>query len=397
MTRGERHEVVVVGAGPVGLCLALGLARAGVDVVVLEKEPGTAEHSRAPAIWPGTQEILDRLGVIDRFLAEGIGLGRVDLWDVDRQRVLVRLDLSELASGTAHPRLLIVPQSTTERLLAEALEEIGPGAIRFSSQVVGVEQTADGVEVTVERDGERERVSGRLLAGCDGAHSVVRGEIGGSLDGITYDVRAALADLELEGSGDFPFPRITTRPGPAIGIRMGERLWRLILPYAEDDLTLPERVTKAAARLFPDTPYREVWKSDFRLHRRISSRWRDGRVVLAGDAAHLNSPVGGEGMNAGIADAAALTEALLGALASDDLAPLETFARRRRQAIESGVNRFTDRLTRLLLVGRGRLLRPAFRVASLMLSVPPVRRRVLRRLAMLERPDSGALPPTGAP
>ena len=180
----------------------------------------------------------------------------------------------------------------------------------------------------------------------------------------------------------------------ALAIRIDDELWRLILPFAEDDpRPLGERVETAVARLFPPTGYRTVWASEFRLHRRLASRLvsqPEGRIVLAGDAGHLNSPVGGQGMNAGIQDTAILARALLAALERGDATPVAAYARRRRAAIESGVNRFTDRMTRLLLHGRGRWLKPALRLVQLVIHLPPLRRRLLRRLAMLDggRPDT---------
>lgn len=398
MEANETRDVIVIGAGPVGLSLALGLARAGVDVLVLERETGTAEHSRAPAIWPRTQEILDELGILDRFLDVGLTLPRVELWDADRGRTLLRLPVAELAGETPHPRLLIVPQSTTEWLLREAVEATETAGIRFGAEVRTVESTEGGVEVrwrpTVSRaEADEQTVRARFVAGCDGARSVVRHMLGASFDGITYTLEAALADIEVDGADRLPFPRLTTRPELAVAIRMDDHLWRLILPYfpGQGERTLDERVRQATEHLFPTgVTWRPVWRSEFRLHRRVSSCWKDGRIVLAGDAAHLNSPVGGEGMNAGIADAAALVTALREAVVADDPAPLEGYAQRRQRAIEGGVNRLTDFLTRILMAGRGRLVRPIFRGIDLLLRLlPPLRRRLLQRLALLPPSGSG--------
>jgi 2-polyprenyl-6-methoxyphenol hydroxylase-like FAD-dependent oxidoreductase len=381
----ERHDVIVVGGGPVGLSLALGLARKGVDVLVLEKDAATAEHSRAPAVWPGTQEILAELGVLDRFEREGISVPRVELWDVDRERVILRMPIEELRDETPYARLLILPQSKTERLLFEAIRDTTSAEVRFSCEVVELLQDASGVEVSYRLEGRKERVRARFVAGCDGADSRVREALGASFEGITYAMQAALADIVPATNEDLRFPRLTTRANLAIGIRMDARLWRLILPFlgTGEQPSLDERIAAAAGVLFPGTSYETVWKSEFRLHRRISSRWTERRIVLAGDAAHLNSPVGGQGMNAGIRDAAELTEALIEALARDDDRPLAEYAARRRRAIERSVNRFTDRLTRFLMAGRGRLLRPALSGANAVLRIGPLRRRFLRRLAML--------------
>jgi len=380
------RDVLVAGAGPVGLSVALGLARAGRRVLVVEKEPRTAEHSRAPVIWPRTQEVLARLGVLERFLAEGISLAELRLHDADRERTLLRLPLAELAGETPHPRLLVLPQSDTERLLLEAVRRCPEAEVRFSTEAVGLEQDAGGVRLRCRGPGGEEvTFAGRFLAGCDGAHSAVREAIGGELRGETYDLEAALADVELRPDADLPFPRISTSEGPAIGIRIDARTWRLILPFAAgDESDLGERVDRAVLRLFPGRRHVPIWSSRFRLHRRVSTRWVDRRVALAGDAAHLNSPVGGQGMNAGIQDAEALVSALLEALDRGAPEPLEVYVDARRRAIEQGVNPFTNRLTQVLLVGRGRLVRPVFALARLALRLPPLRHRLLRRLAMLE-------------
>ncbi len=379
------HDLVVVGAGPVGLTLALAMLRRGFSVRVLEKEPGTAEHSRAPAIWPGTQEILARFGVIDRFLAESILLPRIEMWDADRKNILLTLPIDTFSDETVFAQLMILPQSKTERFLHEAIsDEFGP-AVGFDSEVVELHQDRTGVEVVYRKNGHTRTMRGRFVAGCDGASSTVREAIGGSLEGITYEVRAALADVEPQPSPDPRGPRLTTEPSLAIAIPIDDRVWRLILPYsADDDARIDSRVRHATRSIFGTSHYTTLWQSEFRLHRRVSSRWLDRRIVLAGDAAHLNSPVGGEGMNAGIRDAAVLAEHLADALESNEPQTLESYVSQRRASVEGGVNRFTDRLTKVLLFGQGRLIRPAMRLASLAMKIAPLRRRFLRRTAMLE-------------
>lgn len=383
-TDSKCREVVVVGAGPVGLSLALGLARRGHDVLVLEKEAATAEHSRAPAIWPGTLEILAQLGVVDTFLDEGLVVRRLQLWDADRDRPLLKLPLEELAEETDYPHLLVLPQSRTEQLLLAALEREPQAEVQFQSQVTAVTEDDARVRVHYAHSGAATSVDARFVAGCDGAHSTVRAALDASFDGETYAIRAALADVEIDGTTDLPFPRISTRPHLAIGIRMTERVWRLILPFAEQEgVPLEQRVQGTVASLFA-RDFRPLWQSEFQLHRRVSSRFGHGRIILAGDAAHLNSPVGGQGMNAGIQDAAILADALHQALAQHSPDPLLRFATQRRQAVKEGVNQFTDLLTRALLFRRGRLIRPTLRLASLPLRLPPLRHRFLRRLAMLD-------------
>lgn len=378
-------EVVIVGAGPVGLSLALGLARRGREVQVIEKNDTTAEYSRAPAIWPGTQEILEELGIVDIFLEEGIIMDKVELYDVDRDTPLLSIPLYELESVTPYPHLLVLPQSQTEKILLNALGKQSSAEVLFSCEVVELKQDSEKVEVHYQGPKGSSRIDAVYVAGCDGAHSTVRDSINASLEGETYNLHAALADVQVENTEVFHSPRLTTSPRPAIGIRMGESLWRMILPFvAKGDLQLKQRVNDAATKLFGSSSWQEVWQSEFRLHRRLSSTFAEGRVVLAGDAAHINSPVGGQGMNVGIQDASILAGVMDEALNSTQKDPFEEYGRERREEIRRGVNRFTDILTRLLLMGEGRMLRPAFMVVNVLLKIPFLRRRIMRRLAMLE-------------
>jgi 3-(3-hydroxy-phenyl)propionate hydroxylase len=383
-------EVVVIGAGPVGLCTTLGLARAGRRVLLLEKEPGTAERSRAPAIWSRSQEVLAGLGVLDRFVAEGITLGTVHLWDADDDDAdsdLFAIPVHKLSEETPFPRLLILPQSRTERLLCDAVRSQPTARILFSAEAVDVQQHDGRAMVHHVHGGATHSVEAAFVVAADGAGSTIREALGASFDGQTYRLRAALADVQGDIPSDLPFPRITTSDGLAIGIRIDADLWRLILPFRErDDISLDERVQRAASRLFPAVrsarDYETVWQSEFELQQRMAARFAWNRVVLAGDAAHLNSPVGGQGMNAGIQDAAALVPALLEALDSGSAAPLERYEKVRQAAVQQGVNRFTDLLTRVLLLRRGSLIRPVLAVARRVLAVRPLRRRFLRRIAL---------------
>jgi 2-polyprenyl-6-methoxyphenol hydroxylase-like FAD-dependent oxidoreductase len=384
------RDVAVVGGGPVGLAVALGLARKNRSVIVLEKNDGLSEHSRAPLIWPRTQEILSDLGVVGRFEEAGIVRSRIQLWHADQEEPLLRYPLGELRSETPFPQVILCPQSRTERILFKALRAETSAEIRFSAEVTGLTQHQESVELRFDRDGREDSITAAYVAGCDGAHSRVRNAIGSSFRGHTYSAQAALADITFHQEQNVRSPRMTRRRGVATGIRIDDDLWRLIMPRASEGRPhLDERIDRAVTDLFHTADYRSVWKSEYELHRKLSPSFVDRRVALAGDAAHLTSPVGGQGMNLGIQDASALISALNGALKEDTISPLSRYASERREAVETGAVWATDRLTRLLLARRGTFLVPFLRIFGFALRLPPLRHVIMRRMAMLDEPSRG--------
>ncbi len=384
----EHFQVIIVGAGPVGLSLALGLGQAGAHVLVLEKDQELQRHSRAPAIWPRTQEILNGLGVLAECVRQGILHSDLRLTDADSdsEKSLVHLPLRELQGETPFPRLLILPQEKTEKILWEKIHTTLPNVqVLFGCEFLGFNENEAGVQVSYRRAGEMCQATGVFLTGCDGAHSAVRECLGFHLSGKTYGIRASLADIRLaDVQTSYASPRVSTQGGVAIGIQIEKDLWRIILPYADtDDLPLDERLRRVVQPLFSQGDYTVVWKSEFKLHDRVSDAFQKGRVVLAGDAAHLNSPVGGQGMNAGIQDTEKLKQALLADLAEGGLQHVTSYARDRRASIKGGVNTFTDLLTKTLLFNNGKAIRPVLRGANLALKIPPFRKAFLHRVAML--------------
>jgi 2-polyprenyl-6-methoxyphenol hydroxylase-like FAD-dependent oxidoreductase len=377
------YDVIIAGAGPVGLCLGLHLAQKGKTVLILEKNQTTHEHSRAPGIWCRTQEILADLGVIERFEQQAITMDTLRMYDVDSQNVILEVPLYEVRDKTDYPRIMVIPQSKTEKILAEALSQTEGADLKFSCELTGFTQDESSVTVQWSEAGELKSASAKYLIGCDGAHSTVRKLLGFHLEGETYGMEIALADVQLkdERSG----PLISTKGVMVLALKIDADLWRMILFRAnKDEMPLLERITKAASQLFPEKDYEDVWSSEFRLHNRISSDFVQSRIALAGDAAHLNSPVGGQGMNAGIQDTEVLGNILIRALDEDDPSRLEVYRRYRKEAVKRGVNRFTDILTNVLFVWNGRIFKLVLRVWNTILRIPIIRRRFIKRLAMLD-------------
>jgi 2-polyprenyl-6-methoxyphenol hydroxylase-like FAD-dependent oxidoreductase len=384
--------IAIVGGGPVGLALALGLARHGVRSVLVEREETTSEHSRAPGIHIRTREVLRLWGVEADFVEAGVLTRTLTLHAPDPDRgPHLSLDFAELAPEADRPGLLLLEQAHTERLLLEAVRESGLCDVRFATEATALERTPDGAVLTLRHRGEERPLHASFVVGCDGAGSFVREALGLSFDGITYSVRPVLADVRIrDGRDALPWPRMRNgRDGITTAIRLSDGLWRMIRlergePRPGDEVSDAE-VGRYVSEALGEGPFETVWASRFRIHRRAAPRFRVGRVLLAGDAAHVHSPVGGLGMNGGIHDAHNLAWKLAAALDGGDTERLlDSYDVERRAVMVENVSRYTDRITRTFLDSPSRVRGAAFFLLRLLMRNPTLRRMNLRRMTMLD-------------
>lgn len=347
--------VLVSGAGPVGLVMALELARYGVPVRLVDRMAGRETTSRAVAVWPRTLELLERAG--GGLSAELVGLGnRVTVANIFAGAAeIARVELSEVA--TPYPFVLMLPQSETERVLVRHLEARGVAA-ELGVELTGFEADADGVTATLRHaDGREETGRYGALIACDGAHSVVRHRLGLSFEGDTLGNDWAQGDFHIEG---VPFPpnEFATwwhEDGPAVLFPLGGTRYRLILGLGPSQGVVPPPPSLATFQSILDARgpggmrlADTVWTTSFRINERQVEKYRVGRVFLAGDAAHVHSPAGGQGMNTGMQDAVNLAWKLALVLRglSDSPLLLDSYDPERR-AVGAGVIASAGRLTRL--------------------------------------------------
>jgi 2-polyprenyl-6-methoxyphenol hydroxylase-like FAD-dependent oxidoreductase len=372
-------DVLVVGAGPTGLTLAASLVKRGIATTVVDRQPAGANTSRAAVVNARTLEVLDDLDVSRRLLKEGVQAPRFTIRD--GRRVLIPVDFSALP--TNYPYSLMVPQATTERLLLDRLTELGGTVIRPKT-LTSVTQDAEGVTATFD-DGDV--ITARYVVGADGIHSAVREQAGIGFHGGAYEESFTLADVRLRG--ELPVDEVVlfwAKEGMTVVAPLPGDVYRIVAPVTEapEDPSAPfvqrlldERGLGAGRMVVTDV----IWGSRFRIHHRVADTYRDGRLLLAGDAAHVHSPAGGQGMNLGIQDGVALADALATVLvgASDRVLDEYTAARR---PIAQQVVEMTDRLTRLATLPRA--ARPMRNIAISMVSrVPSVRRALAMRLSGL--------------
>jgi 2-polyprenyl-6-methoxyphenol hydroxylase-like FAD-dependent oxidoreductase len=295
-------DVLIVGAGPVGLFLANECARRGLRSRIVEARSAQSDHSKALAIFPRTLEIFDMAGLVQPFLDAANRVTWVAVANHERQ--LARLHFTP--PDTPYSFVAMVPQDVTERLLATALQQRG-GVVEYNTTCTGAEQHDDRVSVTVERNGQPITITATFVVGCDGAHSTIRHVLNLPFEGGAYDAEYMLADIESNDA--LPADEMQLCPsalGPVAIFPMSatrRRIVAMMHTTPKEDAPTVETVREILQRAPAGLEARAVnWSTYFRIHHRQVERMRVGRIFVAGDAAHIHSPFGGQGMNTGLQD-----------------------------------------------------------------------------------------------
>jgi 3-(3-hydroxy-phenyl)propionate hydroxylase len=341
---GDKH-VLIAGAGPVGLVAANCLADAGIPVTVFESEPRLPENLRASTFQPPTLDMLARLDAAQPL----IEMGRIarKMQYRDRRGWMAEFDFGVLADATGHPYRVQCEQFRLNGVLAARLGGMPHARIEFSSPVVGVDQDADGISIIVEDPAGRRAVTGGWLIGADGGRSRVRDALGIPLEGYTWPERFLVASTRFEFADVIPGLSDVSYfadPEEWFFLLRVVGVWRAMFPtLAEErdaDILSDEGIERRLQRVWPKAGrYEIVHRTLYPVHQRVAATYSKGRAFLAGDAAHLNNPLGGMGMNGGIHDAVSLAGTLARVVRGEtDPAELDRYERQRRPVALEYVN-----------------------------------------------------------
>lgn len=305
----SKADVFIVGGGPVGLSLACELIRHGVSCRIIDQNAAPQPWSKAAGVQSRTLEVFEHMGVIEEALARGRKMYGFQMYSGETCFAKISMEVQ----GTAYPYLLGLSQRDTELLLAAQLQKLG-GRLEREVTLQSLHQKGDEVELVLQhKDGTQETVTSPWVVGCDGARSTVRAELKLPFEGSTFEQRLLQADIKA----DFPFPVdpheaiAFIAPSGPLGFLplLSEGRYRLIVIGVEEHQELQTPKLEDFEALVKDRcpagvkVYDPAWMIGFRFHGRIVPKYRVGRVFLAGDAAHIHSPVGAQGMNLGIQDA----------------------------------------------------------------------------------------------
>lgn len=352
----SKWDVVIIGAGPVGLTLAMSLGRTGIDVLLLEREAGPPKEGRASTIHASTLELLDELNIAEEAVSQGAPARTVQYRDLQSGEAAT-FDLDVLSPLTDFPFRLQLEQNQLCTLMLEALKKYPNVEVLFQSEATAVNESRDEVEVRFSHDMQEHTVIGKYVIGADGAHSLVRREANIDLEGSTYPFTmltlSTFADLNEIVRGISPVTYIFDAKQAMAFLRIKDH-WRISLnttaPMPKDTKSLKTSIIAMASKaLGHDFDIQNDVKSvnTHRIHQRVADTFGTERVLLAGDSAHLNSPTGGMGMNSGIHDACALFPYLVKGLEGQHSSTLfEDYKSERKRVATEVVGFASDNNTR---------------------------------------------------
>jgi 2-polyprenyl-6-methoxyphenol hydroxylase-like FAD-dependent oxidoreductase len=352
-----KHSIIIVGAGPVGLTAAEILTQKGISVTVLEQSATPSKEWRASTFHAGTLELLEPTGLADEMLKLGIVEDKVQYRD-RTTGIFATFDFSLIKEETKYPFRLQLPQSTYVKVLNERLKKSPLAEVRYSAEVIDLLQDDQGITVTAQTPNGIETFNGSYLLGADGAKSTIRKLLGLSFDGYTLEQRFLLVGTPV--AFDKYLPDISkvnyiSDPEQFLFILKVPEAWRLLYPVPPsipDEVALDDeniqRPLQGALNTTDRFPI--VERMIYRVHQRVAEKFYNGRAILLGDAAHINSPMGGLGLNNGIHDAVDLSKRLIRILEgnTDVQAELDKYSDVRRKVAIDYVKQITERNTNVL-------------------------------------------------
>ncbi len=403
-TKSAASRVVIAGAGPVGMVCALALAQRGIAVTVFELEPAPVTDQRAASIHPPTLEMLDDLGLLEGILPLGLVSPKYRYHDRVACAVVAEFDLANMRDVFRFPFVLQYEQYKLTAAIAAKYATTSDFDVRFAHRVAAIAQRADGVDVEVVSAQGRERHRAAYLIGCDGGRSTVRTHAGIEFEGFTYRekfIKIATTFDFAKINRELVFRNYFSDPDEWLNLFKvrGESsggLWRAVFPLnsreSERSALSPERIESRLQRFFPKQGRYEIaYANVYQVSQLVAKSFRKGRILLAGDSAHVNNPIGGMGMNGGIHDAVNLADKLVRVMRREcDEGLLDLYDRQRRHAAVEYVQAQTIANKRLLEerdpAVRAAKLDDLRRVAENVESA----RRYMRRAALLESLETAA-------
>ena len=344
-------HVLIAGAGPVGLVSALNLATAGISVTVFERHTAPQEDLRASTFHPPTLDMLARFGISEELVSQGL-VARYTQQRDRKEGLIAEFDMALLEGETQHPFRLQCEQWKLNTSLLDRLALMPHVTIILGAELQSVEQDDNSVTAKVKIDGKIASFTGNYLIGADGASSAVRQSLGIEFEGFTYPERFLSISTDFEYADHLPrlsYVNYVSDPDEWCVLLRVPTLWRVLFPTkqeeTDEEVMTDESVQARLQNLLPkETAYNVVHRTLYKVHQRVAKEFRRGRVVLAGDAAHINNPIGGMGMNGGVQDAFNLSDKLVEILtssASPDL--LDRYERQRRAVAIEYINANTAR------------------------------------------------------